>query len=96
MLEPNSCNLKNVDRKPEHGNCASSKQKKHSVPFLDMDEQKNGPDGLFSVKYKNKSEQNKLCSDVVEIEGLEPSTSWLPVRRASQLRYTPIRKSQVL
>ena len=28
--------------------------------------------------------------DLVEIVGLEPTTSWLPVRRASQLRYTPI------
>ena len=31
-----------------------------------------------------------LYFNVVEIVGVEPTTSWLPVKRSSQLSYTPI------
>ena len=42
----------------------------------------------FSPKAKKKPEQSGLCSDVVKMNGLEPSTSCMSSRRSDQLSYT--------
>ena len=50
--------------------------------------EKGGTDVKAKKSEKSDFLQNTSCADVVEVTGLEPTTSWSRTKRATKLRYT--------
>ena len=61
-----------------------SEQRRRSVTFCGEEEQgSDAPGGFLCRRQKKTSEQSGLCSDVVEVTGLEPAASWSQTTRAT-------------